>query len=109
MGVMLLFGIMAGIFVGVATAGYMFIHPMAERDKLIAEQKEENLKVCDENKDLRAEVEDLKDDLSTVYKEIELKDKQIECIRTLLEQNSYNRDDLKIAKIKEVVTTANVK
>ena len=109
MGVMLLFGIMAGIFVGVATAGYMFIHPMAERDELIAEQKEENLKVCDENKDLRAEVEDLKDDLSTVYKEIELKDKQIECIRTLLEQNSYNRDDLKIAKIKEVITTANVK
>lgn len=109
MGVMLLFGIMAGIFVGVATAGYMFIHPMAERDKLIAEQKEENLKVCDENKDLRAEVEDLKDDLSTVYKEMELKDKQIECIRTLLEQNSYNRDDLRIAKIKEVITTANVK
>ena len=109
MGVMLLFGIMVGIFVGVATAGYMFIHPMAERDELIAEQKEENLKVCDENKDLRAEVEDLKDDLSTVYKEIELKDKQIECIRTLLEQNSYNRDDLKIAKIKEVITTANVK
>ena len=109
MGVMLLFGIMAGIFVGVATAGYMFIHPMAERDELIAEQKEENLKVCDENKDLRAEVEDLKEDLSIAYKKIELKDKQIECIRTLLEQNSYNRDDLRIAKIKEVITTANVK
>lgn len=109
MGVMLLFGIMAGIFVGVATAGYMFIHPIAERDELIEQQKEENLKVCNENKDLRAEVEDLKDDLSTVYKEIELKDKQIECIRTLLEQNSYNRDDLRIAKIKEVITTANVK
>lgn len=100
---------MAGIFVGVATAGYMFIHPIAERDELIEQQKEENLQVCDENKDLRAEVEDLKDDLSTAYKEIELKDKQIECIRILLEQNSYNRDDLKIAKIKEVITTANVK
>lgn len=109
MGVMLLFGIMAGIFVGVATAGYMFIHPIAERDELIEQQKEENIQVCDENKVLRAEVEDLKDDLSTAYKEIELKDKQIECIRTLLEQNSYNRDDLKIAKIKEVITTANVK
>lgn len=109
MGVMLLFGIMAGIFVGVASAGYMFIHPIAERDELIEQQKEENLQVCDENKDLRAEVEDLKDDLSTAYKEIELKDKQIECIRILLEQNSYNRDDLKIAKIKEVITTANVK
>ena len=73
MGVMLLFGIMAGIFVGVASTGYMFIHPMAERDKLIAEQKEENLQVCDENKDLSAENEDLKDDLSTANKEIELK------------------------------------
>ena len=102
-------GCLCGIFVGVASAGYMFIHPIAERDELIEQQKEENLQVCDENKDLRAEVEDLKDDLSTVYKEIELKDKQIECIRTLLEQNSYNRDDLKIAKIKEVITTANVK
>lgn len=109
MGVMLLFGIMAGIFVGVATAGYMFIHPIAERDELIEQQKEENLQVCDENKDLRAEVEDLKEDLSIAYKKIELKDKQIECIRTLLEQNSYNRDDLRIAKIKEVITTANVK
>lgn len=103
MGVMLLFGIMAGIFVGVATAGYMFIHPIAERDELIEQQKEENLKVCNENKELRAEIEDLKDDLSTAYKEIELKDKQIECIRTLLEQNSYGRDDIKIAKIKELV------
>ena len=102
-------GCLCGIFVGVASAGYMFIHPIAERDELIEQQKEENLQVCDENKDLRAEVEDLKDDLSTVYKEIELKDKQIECIRTLLEQNSYGRDDLKIAKIKEVITTANVK
>ena len=109
MGVMLLFGIMAGIFVGVASAGYMFIHPIAERDELIEQQKEENIQVCDENKDLRAEVEDLKEDLSIAYKKIELKDKQIECIRTLLEQNSYNRDDLKIAKIKEVITTANVK
>ena len=103
MGVMLLFGIMAGIFVGVATAGYMFIHPMAERDKLIAEQKEENLKVCDENKDLRAEVEDLKDDLSTANKEIEMKDKQIECIRTLLEQNDYGRPEKKLEKLKELV------
>lgn len=39
MGVMLLFGIMAGIFVGVASAGYMFIQPLADRDKTIANQK----------------------------------------------------------------------
>lgn len=99
----MIFGVLAGIFVGIASAGYMFIQPLADRDKTIAEQKEENLQVCNKNKDLRAEIEDLKEDLSTSYKEIDLKDKQIECIRTLLEQNSYGRDDLKIAKIKELV------
>ena len=32
-------GCLFGIFVGVATAGYMFIHPLADRDKKIAEYK----------------------------------------------------------------------
>ena len=102
MGVMLLFGIMAGIFVGVATAGYMFIHPMAERDKLIEQQKEENLQVCNENKDLRAEVEDLKDDLSTANKEIEMKDKTIQLFISEIERNDYNRPDLHLKKLKEL-------
>ena len=101
--------VLMGMFAGVAAAGYMFIQPLAERDKTIAEQKEENLKVCSENGALRAKIDDISFELSTAYKKIELKDKQIECIRTLLEQNSYGRDDLKIAKIKEVITTANVK
>lgn len=92
-----------GMFAGVAAAGYMFIQPLAERDKTIAEQKEENLQVCNENKDLRAELEDTRFDLSVAREEIELQDKQIECIRTLLEQNSYSRDDIKIAKLKELV------
>ena len=105
----MIFGVLAGIFVGIASAGYMFIHPIADRDKLIEQQKEQNLQVCDENKELRAENEDLKFELSTAYKENELKDKQIECIRTLLEQNSYGRDDIKIAKLKEVITSANMK
>lgn len=34
-------GCLFGIFVGIATAGYMFIHPLAERDKTIEEQKRE--------------------------------------------------------------------
>ncbi len=109
MGVMLLFGIMAGIFVGIASAGYMFIQPLEDRDKLIEEQKKENLQVCNENKDLRAENEDLQIELSTVYKAVELQDKQMESIETILWQNSYGRDDIKIAKLKEVITTANVK
>lgn len=100
MGVMLLFGIMAGIFVGVASAGYMFIHPMAERDKLIAEQKEENLQVCDENKDLRAENEDLKDDITGLNKLL----KRIYNIT-----NDFDTAESKVSNIKEVITTANVK
>lgn len=95
--------VLMGMFAGVAAAGYMFIQPLAERDKTIAEQKEENLQVCDKNKQLRAELEDTRFDLSVAREEMELQDKQIECIRTLLEQNSYSRDDIKIAKLKELV------
>lgn len=92
-----------------STAGYMYAKECTRKENIIKEQRKENLQVCGENRDLRAEVEDLTEDLSTAYKEIELKDKQIECIRTLLEQNSYGRDDIKIAKIKEVITSANMK
>ena len=92
-----------GMFAGVAAAGYMFIQPLAERDKTIAEQKEENLQVCSENKDLRAELEDTRFDLSVAREEIGLQDKQIECIKAILEQNNYGRDDIKIAKLKELV------
>lgn len=102
-------GCLFGIFVGIATAGYMFIQPLAERDKTIAEYKEQDEQLYQELQEARRESEDLKEDLSIANKEIELKDKQIECIRTLLEQNSYGRDDIKIAKIKEVITSANMK
>lgn len=95
--------VLVGMFAGFTAGGYMFIRPLAERDKTISEQKEENLQVCDENKALRAELEDTRFDLSVAREEIELQDKQIECIRTLLEQNSYSRDDIKIAKLKELV------
>ena len=33
----IIFGVLMGIFVGIASAGYMFIQPLAERDKTIAE------------------------------------------------------------------------
>ena len=93
-------GCLCGIFVGVASAGYMFIHPMAERDKLIAEQKEENLQVCDKNKDLRAENEDLKDDITGLNKLL----KRIYNIT-----NDFDTAESKVSNIKEVITTANVK
>lgn len=98
-----------GVFVGMVTAGHMYAKECTRKENIIEEQREENLQVCGENKDLRAEVEDLTEDLSTACKKIELKDKQIEFIKTILEQNSYKRDDIKIAKLKEVITTANVK
>lgn len=95
--------VLMGMFAGVAAAGYMFIRPLAERDKTISEQKEENLQVCDENKALRAELEDTRFGLSVAREEIELQDKQIECIRTLLEQNNYGRPEKKLEKLKELV------
>ena len=88
-------GCLCGIFVGLTTSWYFQIKPIA------------NLKR--ENDDLRHEKDDLQEDLSIAYKEIEIKDRYIKTIKTLLEQNSYGRDDLKIAKLKEVITSANVK
>lgn len=105
----LIMGAVAGVFLGFTAGGYMLLKELANRDKTIEEQKEENLQVCNENKDLRAENEDLQIELSTVYKAVELQDKQMESIETILWQNSYGRDDIKIAKLKEVITTANVK
>lgn len=95
-------GCLFGIFVGIATAGYMFIHPMAERDKTILEYKEQDEQLYEELKELRAELEDTKEDK-------EYLERQIKSIKTLLEQNSYGRDDIKIAKLKEVITSANMK
>lgn len=81
---------------GMATAGYMYIGECEKKEKRISEYEEEN-------RTLREELEDTKFDLSVANKEVELQDKQIECIRTVLEQNNYGRDDIKIAKLKELV------
>lgn len=94
--------VLCGIFAGFTAGGYMFIKPLAERDKTIAEQKEENLQVCDENKILRAEVEDLKFDLSVANKEIEMKVEIIQSFINEIERNDYNRTDLHLKKLKEL-------
>lgn len=85
-----------GVFVGMATAGYMYVTECEKKERIIEEQKEENLQVYNENKELRAELEDTKEDKQCL-------ERQIESIKTLLEQNSYGRDDIKIAKLKELV------
>lgn len=85
---------------GIASAGYMFIHPIADRDKLIEQQKEENLQVCSENKDLRAELEDIREDK-------EYLERKLKTIKDIVDD--YDTADSKVTKIKEVITTANVK
>lgn len=85
-----------GVFVGMAVAGYMCVRECEQKERIIAEQKEENLQVCNENKELRAELEDTKEDKQCL-------ERQIENIKTLIEQNSYSRDDIKLAKLKELV------
>lgn len=85
-----------GYSYGMTVAGYMYVSECEKKEKRISEYEEEN-------KLLREELEDTKFDLSVTNKEVELQDKQIECIRTVLEQNNYGRDDIKIAKLKELV------
>ena len=93
-------GCLCGIFVGLTTSWYFQIKTIADKDNLIEEQKEENLQVCSENKELRAEIEDLKEDERYL-------EKQINTIKDIV--NDYDTADGKVAKIKEVITTANVK
>lgn len=87
---------MFGVFVGMATAGYMCVKECERKELIINEQKEENLQVCNENKELRAELEDTKEDKE--YLERELK-----TVKDIA--NDYDTSDSKIAKIKELVDT----
>ncbi len=89
-------GCLCGIFVGITTAWYFQIKPISEKDDKILQLK-------GENDFLRHTKDDLQEDLSTAYKEIEMKDKQIEYIRTLLEQNEYGRPEKRLKKLKELV------
>ena len=89
-------GCLFGIFVGVAAAGYMFIHPLAERDKTIAEYKEQDEQLYKELQEARRENEDLKEDK-------EYLERKLKTIKDIA--NDYDTSDSKIAKIKELVDT----
>ena len=91
---------MAGIFIGLITSWYFQIKPMADKDKLIEEQKEENLQVCSENKELRAEIEDLKFELSVANRAIEQKDEIAKRIKVVV--NSFMTQEDKLKRIKEL-------
>lgn len=90
----------AGIFIGLTTSWYFQIKPMADKDKLIEEQKEENLQVCSENKDLRAELDDARFDLSVTNKEIEQKDEIVKKMKIII--NDFMTKEDKLNKLKEL-------
>ena len=101
----LIIAVLMGIFVGLTSATYMCLQPLAERDKVIDEQKEENLQVYSENKELRAELEDVKFDLSVANRKIDQKDAIVEQISYETSRNEYNSDEaikMKLNKIKEL-------
>ena len=81
---------------GIASAGYMFIHPLAERDKTIAEYKEQDEQLYEELKEARAENEDLKEDK-------EYLEKQLKKISNIA--NDFMTKEDKLNKIKELVDT----
>ena len=85
-----------GVFVGMAVAGYMCVKECEQKERIIAEQKEENLQVCNENKELRAELEDTQDD--NMYLE-----KQLSKIGKIV--NDYDIAENKVTKLKELVDT----
>lgn len=98
----LIIGVLMGIFVGLTSATFMCLQPIADRDKLINEQKEENLHICNENKELRAENEDLRFDLSVANEKIEQKDEIVSKLIKQAERNSYNNKEVQLNKIKEL-------
>ena len=89
-------GCLFGIFVGIAAAGYMLIQPLAERDKTIAEYKEQDEQLYEELKEARAENEDLKEDK-------EYLEKQLKKISNIA--NDFMTKEDKLNKIKELVDT----
>lgn len=94
---------LSGIFIGYATCALFCINRINDVEREIA-NKEAMIKNRDEKIDeLVKQRNEARNDYDTEMKRAELQDRQIECIKITLEQNNYGRDDLKIAKIKELV------
>lgn len=89
----LLFGVLMGIFVGIASAGYMFIQPIADRDKTISNQK--------------AMIKNRNEKLEKVILERNELRKYKQNVENII--NSKGTIVNKLDKIIEVTTTANVK
>ena len=90
-------GCLCGIFVGITTAWYFQIKPISEKNDAISQLKSEN-------DDLRHTKDDLKEDLSTAYKEIEMKDELLQMFTDEITRNDYNRPDIHLKKLKELAS-----
>ena len=87
-------GCLCGIFVGITTAWYFQIKPISEKDDKILQLK-------GENDFLRHTKDDLQEDLSTAYKEIEQKDEIVGKMKIVI--NDFMTKEDKLNKINELV------
>lgn len=96
-------GCLFGIFAGYATSVLFCINKIEDAERKIA-NKDAMIKNRDEAIDkLKQQRDEARNNYDTEMKRVELQDRQIECIKTVLEQNNYERDNFKIAKLKELV------
>ena len=89
----MIFGVLIGIFVGIASAGYMFIQPIADKDKTISNQK--------------AMIKNRNEKLEKVILERNELRKYKQNVENVI--NSKSTIVNKLDKIIEVTTTASVK
>ena len=87
-------GCLFGIFVGMATAGYMYVGECEKKENRITEYIEEN-------KSLRGELEDTRFDLSVANKEIKQKDEIVEKMQVVIKDLAIKED--KLSKLNELV------
>ena len=92
---LVVFGCLCGIFVGLTTSWYFQIKPINEKINKISQLE-------NENDDLRHEKDDLQEDLSIVNKEIEMKDKIVERIKVII--NDFMTKEDKLNRIKELAS-----
>lgn len=94
-------GCLIGVFVGIVTAGYMFIEQIGERDTTIDEKTNDFIQLNEENNDLRNELEETKFDLSVANRKIEQKDKVVKKMNIVV--NDYMTKEDRLNNIKELV------
>lgn len=93
--------ILMGVFAGFTAGGYMFIRPLAERDRTITQKTNDFIQLNEELNSMRAELEDLKFDLSVARREMEQKDKIVEKMQVVI--NDFITKEEKLSKLNELV------